>query len=225
MTDHGCAVTEDDARWQIPFYEACGLFKDVEMIDYEHICDFREQHTSKLLHSKQFYDLDLHRAFPIDFEKIDKREWQYAILSKHYEKNFSICPFPARLQQDKRADGKVIVSIGSTEDFAHEEAFPASLQHDIIFTGTEAQWKAFVSEVGYDVEFIEARDMLTAAELISGAKGVIGDGIIYALAEMLKLPRLKIGSDSTLPIGGHYYDIVHSGATYADKVEQIMKRG
>lgn len=108
------AFTEDECHWQLSFYEACGLFKDVEMIEYDRICDFREEHTKKLLCSKQFYDLDLHRAFPIDFEKIDKREWQYSILPKHFTKHFEEPLFADKIEADSRTMGKTIVSFADS---------------------------------------------------------------------------------------------------------------
>lgn len=99
------------------------------------------------------------------------------------------------------------------------------MRDSIVFVGGEQQFKSFVSEVGYDVDFIEAEDMLEAAKLVRGAKGVIGDGVVYALAEMMKLPRVKVGGDSTMPIGGAWCDTVYSDIVYEAKIEQFMKRG
>jgi len=209
--DGNVQMTKKSAEFVKPLLMQSGLFKDVQIVDYNQFEQLRGQ-------LPDYIDLDEFRVKKINFMGGDIRNWYYALSNYHFKKDFSEDLFKGKLVGDIRAKDKVLVTYTERVNnyFIDISLCLCNHKDNVAFIGIDSEYERIKKILGYDIPRFELKDMEDAAKLMKGSKGVIGNqGGLFSLAEMLKVPRVLIppqyilyGSQITIgpcnnhPIGG-----------------------
>lgn len=181
-------MSKTSAEFVKPFLEQCGMFKEIQIVDWQQFMQVRPQLPACV-------DLDGFRTKKINFMAGDIRQWYYSLSNYHFKRDFSEDLFKGKFVGDERAKDKVLVCYTDWySNYFINIALPLS-EHkkDVAFIGLDNEYERIKRLLDYDVPRFELKNLADAAYLMKSSRGVIGNqGGLYSLAEMLKVPRVLL---------------------------------
>jgi hypothetical protein len=177
-------MSDAAANYLKPVLEAQDYIKNVSMND--NVPMVLPGDTTKII------NLDLFRAIPINFASGDIRRWYYNLIDVHLPADFSK---PSIIVKNKNTTFKDKILLICTERYVNVTIDYNQLRQfkdKLVFIGLESEYNLFKNQY-FDLEYCKTKNMLEAAELMAGAKGVLGNPSgLYTLAECMKVNRICI---------------------------------
>ena len=134
-------------------------------------------------------NLDLFRQLPINFSSGDIRRWYYNLANKHLPANF-INPIISCTPNYKYKDKILLIYTERYVNITLDYNILKEIKNNLVFIGLPHEYELFKQRY-FDLEYCPTKNLLEAAEIISGAKGVIGNQSgLYSLTECIKVPRI-----------------------------------
>ena len=132
------------------------------------------------------YDLDLFRAFPLDYHKGNIARWYFNIFATSY--NLSK-PW-LKVNPDESVKGKIVIA-RSTRYNAPDVDYSFLQEYDnVVFVGLPEEYELMKKAIS-ELKYKKTDDFLSLARIIAGADFFIGNqSFPFALAEALKVPRI-----------------------------------
>ena len=163
-------------------------------------------------------DLDLFRAFPLDYHKGHIARWYFNIFATSY--NLSK-PW-LRVNPDESVKGKIVIA-RSTRYNAPDIDYSFLQEYDnVVFVGLPEEYELMKQSIP-EIKYKQTTDFLSLARIIAGANFFIGNqSFPFALAEALKVPRILESyylCPNVIPEGENAYEF-----SFQPQFEYLVKK-
>ncbi len=196
-------------------------------------CLFDQVTVSTVL-PENVFDLDKFRKLKLSFASGDIRQWYYNLVPEHLPQAFEKPLFTLN-KSERYADKVMFIHTERYCNYFVNYDYLAKYRDDLVFIGLPAEYQSF-SEEHFDLEYCQLSDAKECAELMLGARGVIGNPSgLYAIAESLKVPRVLIspeymvyrdgnvcgGPVNVHPRGG-WFEVAQTQEKFKNAVDNLM---
>ena len=201
-------LTKQAGEFIKPFLEATGLFTEITISDKPPMGCFNLDTFRKL-------GLSLDGASSIT-------HWYYPLVPDHLPKKF----YQPIFSKEVAKHDKIVVI--RTDRYLNSKVDVSKLRYcrdRLLFLGTSDEHRALQAKIG-PIEYKPINNLLEAAEILLGARGVIGNPSgLYSLAEVLKVPRIFICPLRTnvQPIGG-WFEIIERTKNFDQALDRLCEK-
>lgn len=153
-------------------------------------------------------DLDTFRRVPINPFTYCIPRWYFLFV---IGANWDLSLPWLEVEADNRFKNKIIVSRNSRlQSQFISYVFMNDFSNEIVYVGVEKEFREFRAYCPKCTNFFQANDFLELAKVIKGSKFVVANqGLIYTIAESLKIPRLLETNNkaaNNIPAGPNGYE-------------------
>jgi len=153
-------------------------------------------------------DLDTFRKVPINPFTYCIPRWYFLFI---VGTNWDLSLPWLEVEKDDRYKDKILVSRNPRLQSQYiSYKFMEDYASEIVFVGVEEEFKDFKSVCSKCNEFYQASNFLELAKVLKGSRFVVANqGLIYTIAESIKIPRLLESNNkaaNNIPIGPNGYD-------------------
>lgn len=147
---------------------------------------------------KDSIDLSKFRNGLINCNSGDVREYYYAFNSNSLPRHFWIKTIRVKWPVDTKYQGKILFNLSESNiNINLNYKLLETFKDKLVFVGTLKEYNTFITKYFKIDEFVDINEsLLTVAKYISGAKGVVSNqSDLFALAELMKVPRILLAPD------------------------------
>lgn len=139
-------------------------------------------------------DLSRFRRLRLNFAAGDIRGYYYNLTGEHLPQDFAR-PLFVPEKDPRLRDRIILIRTGRYNNCFLDYGCLREIRDKLVFFGLPQEHEQFCGEF-FQVEYFPVRDAAEAAELMGGARGVIGNPSgLYTIAECLNVPRVLLSPE------------------------------